>query len=230
MEGSFYSLDANLVCSGRYCSPRPKLQVPKSSHIRPRNNSSLSQERISNETVGCARLRGPAPGMCSLACVQCSIDGVIQCALPVFEGLLPAQHNNIILDLLFDLATWQAFAKLRLHTEKTLEFFNAVTTYLGKSICKFQTTTCEYFFTTELPQEHAARGRRTAALAAKQKRPVKAGASRPKEKKLNLTTYKFHALGDYPDTIRRYGTTDNYSTQSVRAISILTILAKCCIG
>ena len=36
-----------------------------------------------------------------------------------------------------------------------------------------------------------------------------------KVKHLNLTTYKYHALADYPNTIRRYGTTDNYTTQTV---------------
>ncbi|KAJ3724782.1 hypothetical protein C8R42DRAFT_640705 [Lentinula raphanica] len=32
-------------------------------------------------------------------------------------------------------------------------------------------------------------------------------------KLFNLNTYKFHALGDYPWTIRTFGTTDSYSTQ-----------------
>jgi len=35
-------------------------------------------------------------------------------------------------------------------------------------------------------------------------------------KKFNLNTYKCHALGDYTTTIRRYGTTDSYSTELVR--------------
>jgi hypothetical protein len=34
-------------------------------------------------------------------------------------------------------------------------------------------------------------------------------------KTFNLNTYKFHALGDYTATIRRYGTTDSYSTEAV---------------
>jgi hypothetical protein len=40
----------------------------------------------------------------------------------------------------------------------------------------------------------------------------------PKErrrKKFNMATYKFHALGDYVQTIRMFGTTDSYSTQTV---------------
>jgi len=35
-------------------------------------------------------------------------------------------------------------------------------------------------------------------------------------KTLNLNTYKIHSLGDYTNTIRRYGTTDSYSTELVR--------------
>ena len=127
--------------------------------------------------------------------------------------------------MLFDLATWHAFTKLRLHTEYTLDFFNAATTYLGRAVRKFQHTTCDYYRTTELPQEHAARGHRTATLAAQQGRG--ASGSGPKVKKLNLLIYKFHALGDYPNTIRRFGTTDNYSTQTVCNISISLSCANC---
>jgi hypothetical protein len=36
-----------------------------------------------------------------------------------------------------------------------------------------------------------------------------------KTKRLNLSTYKFHALADYVPTIRMFGTTDSYSTQTV---------------
>lgn len=39
-----------------------------------------------------------------------------------------------------------------------------------------------------------------------------------RHKKLNINTYKFHLYGDYPNTIREYGTTDSYSTESVRHI------------
>jgi hypothetical protein len=127
--------------------------------------------------------------------------------------------------MLFDLATWHAFAKLRLHTEYTLDSFDAATTYLGRAVRKFQLTTCDYYRTTELPQEHAARGRRTAALAAQQGRG--ASGSGPKIKKLNLLIYKFHALGDYPNTIRRFGTTDSYSTQTVCNISVSLSRANC---
>lgn len=34
-------------------------------------------------------------------------------------------------------------------------------------------------------------------------------------KTFNINTYKFHALADYPAAIRRFGTTDSYSTERV---------------
>jgi hypothetical protein len=39
--------------------------------------------------------------------------------------------------------------------------------------------------------------------------------SHRRQKTFNLNTYKHHALGDVVDTIRRYGTTDSYSTEPV---------------
>lgn len=65
----------------------------------------------------------------------------------------------------------------------------------------------------------AARGRKEAALT---KKPGASGAPRKRptslRKQLNLSTYKYHALGDYPDLIATLGTTDNASTQTVRAL------------
>jgi hypothetical protein len=61
----------------------------------------------------------------------------MQCALPVFEDLLPKEHDSIVLDLLFDLAVWHGYAKLRLHTDDTLGFFDTATVVLGQSVRKF---------------------------------------------------------------------------------------------
>ena len=41
---------------------------------------------------------------CPLTCLKC--------AIPVFEGLLPEVHDKIVMDLLFELATWHFLAKL----------------------------------------------------------------------------------------------------------------------
>jgi hypothetical protein len=87
-------------------------------------------------------------------------------------------------------------------------------------------TTCKDYVTTELPQEHAARSRHHAALASKQLAGAATGqsvkgkesVSNTKVKNLNLYIYKYHMLADYPNTIRRVGTTDSYSTQPVSAL------------
>jgi hypothetical protein len=104
-----------------------------------------------------------------------------------------------------------------MHTEDTLKFFDDATVILGQTVRQFSRTTCKYFHTTELPHEYASRGRREAALASKQAVSGSTNAVRsgPKRKKLNLNTYKYHALGDYPNSIRQFGTTDSYSTQPV---------------
>ncbi len=36
-----------------------------------------------------------------------------------------------------------------------------------------------------------------------------------RKKAFNLNTYKNHSLGDYLETIKRFGTVDSYSTESV---------------
>ncbi|ETW82715.1 hypothetical protein HETIRDRAFT_315304, partial [Heterobasidion irregulare TC 32-1] len=147
-------------------------------------------------------------------------EDMLQCAIPCFEGLLDELHNRLLMDLLFELATWHALAKLRLHTDTTLTFFEQVTTSLGVLIRKFVLVTCAHFDTKELPSEEAARGRREAAIAQKTAQttsvsPAVRQPTGPKRKVLNLATYKMHALGDYPATIRRLGTTDSYTTQTV---------------
>ncbi|KAG2072995.1 hypothetical protein BDR04DRAFT_976047, partial [Suillus decipiens] len=121
-----------------------------------------------------------------------------------------------ILDLLFNLATWQAYAKLQLHTEETLKSFDAATVILDKTVCKFKQITCEVYITTELPHEHVAQGYLQAALAANQQGTLAKNRGSPSYgKKLNIQTYKFHVLGHYPNTIQMRGTTDSYSMQPV---------------
>ena len=157
-----------------------------------------------------------------------------QCAIPAFGGLLDTKNNVIVLDLLFELATWHALAKLRLHTESTVCELEYSTTHLGRILRKFSKTTCEEFVTVDLPSEEAARGRRKAAKAAKQSsgstsRPNtktqrdKSKTKGPKIRKFNMSTYKMHALGDYARCIRLFGASDGYSTQTVCIPSAVTI-------
>jgi len=134
--------------------------------------------------------------------------------LPALDGLLPPPHNNNILDLVFVMGCWHAYAKLRLHTELTLASFEHVTTDLGILLRHFSVVTCSAFKTPELPRERAARLRRTANAPGPAPGPGASGTG-PKTKGFNLNTYKLHALGDYPQTIRERGTTDNYTSQRV---------------
>lgn len=59
------------------------------------------------------------------------LEDLTQCSIPVFEGLLPEPFNSTLMDLLWDLATWHALAKLRMHTSSTIVHLERVTTALG---------------------------------------------------------------------------------------------------
>lgn len=204
----------------------------------------------------------------------------------MFEGLLPAPHDNNLITLLFHLGHWHGLAKLRMHTETTLEIMDEVTIALGQSLRDFQERTCSAYDTKELRREAEARKRRQAKAGMasngedivkeasevpgnnvagsiqpgekgnldsnllndtediapppttkKRKRSTKALKKNPPaggddsttkstddrltrlKKSLNLNTYKNHSLGDYTNTIRKYGTTDSYSTESVSLFS-----------
>lgn len=121
----------------------------------------------------------------------------------MFEGLLPEPFNGMLLRLLYKAAEWQALAKLRLHTDPTLDLLEAVTKEFGYLMRQFRDKTSTEFNTVELPRGADAR---------------KGGSHSSKKKTLNLNTYKFHALGDYVATIRLFGTTDSYSTLLVSSI------------
>jgi hypothetical protein len=124
-----------------------------------------------------------------------------------------------------------------MHTDATLDILSRVTTSLGNSLRTFEEKTCEAFETRELERERAARKRRKEKSAingvSKSKKPTASNSEGRKQKKLNLGTYKYHALGDYVDTIRRFGTTDSYSTQPVSltyfymifCVILLTVMA-----
>jgi hypothetical protein len=128
------------------------------------------------------------------------------------------------MDLLFELVTWHGLAKLRLHTELTLQSLDNSTMRLGAVLRKFKSTVCEEYNTQNLPSEEAARGRGKAAATAKKLQNKKGStpASHNKTKahsfkkcQFNLATYKLHSLGDYVKAIKRFGTTDNTSMQTV---------------
>ncbi|KAG6906368.1 hypothetical protein DXG01_014299, partial [Tephrocybe rancida] len=155
---------------------------------------------------------------------------LLQCAIPAFEGLLSEPHNTRLTELLFVCATWHGLAKLRVHTDDTLALLDEATLDLGHYLREFVTKTCSEFNTRELPREAEARSRQAVSAqkgklkkTASQTLPISRNAAAPtvmssgtttrRPKALNLNTYKFHSLGDVAANIRRYGTTDSYSTE-----------------
>ena len=135
--------------------------------------------------------------------------------------------------MLFSLAEFHAFAKMRLHTERTLELFDQSVIKVGDAMRKFETVVCAAYETKELPCETVARGRRDAAAAAKAGSKTAApGGSKgkgkatpaaarqkpggiPRQAKFELSTFKYHSFGDYPDAVCAFGTLDVLSSQHV---------------
>ncbi|KAG2059281.1 hypothetical protein BDR06DRAFT_979903 [Suillus hirtellus] len=168
-----------------------------------------------------------------------NFEDLLQCSILVFEGLLSDAHNKILLDLLFIMAHWHGLAKLRMHSDLTLQVLDQHTTDLGEQFRQFKTKVCNAYHTQELDREAketakqaekytldsigqgaAARRPRSGADAkGKQKANLEQPQGvpqlrQPRKKKLfNFHTYKFHALGDYVTSIHWFGTTDSYSTE-----------------
>ncbi|KAG2021050.1 hypothetical protein CC2G_006316 [Coprinopsis cinerea AmutBmut pab1-1] len=99
-------------------------------------------------------------------------EDMLQCAIPVFEELMPSPHNRRIMRMLFSLAHWQALAKLRLHTSHTLALLEKWTRILGDDVREFESKTCREIATTELAREFQARQRRELAKAQEKRKGV----------------------------------------------------------
>ena len=132
----------------------------------------------------------------------------LQCAIPVFDGLLPEPHNTYILKVLFDLAHWHGLAKLWMHTDTTLALLSQVTMTLSNTLRTFQEQTCAAFPTQELQHEQIAQIQHqetsiaTAEPGSSKLKSQKLGNTAQQPKQLNPRTYKFHSLGDYPHMIQ----------------------------
>lgn len=123
--------------------------------------------------------------------------------------------------LLYRTAEWHALAKLRMHTDATLDHLQSLTKDFGILMRHFRDISSQ-FQTVELPRELAARHRQDQRVHAKTfgtqsgNPPVlNTSLSSRKHKSLNLFTPKFHFLGDYVQSIRTFGGTDSFSTQIV---------------
>lgn len=141
---------------------------------------------------------------------------VSKCCIPCFEGLFPSPHDETIQDLLYIMAYWHSLAKLRMHTDSSVNVLDRTTSTLGDALRFFANETCRHFATVETDAEYRARGRamarRFTRTGAQGTAPQPAG-KRPRT--FNLTTAKLHFLGDYVPQIRWFGTTDSYTSQTV---------------
>ena len=138
-----------------------------------------------------------------------------QCCIPCFEGLLPEPHDNTILKLLYLASYWHSLAKLRLHTETTLKVLDNVTVLFARALRHFKEVTCPCFSTVETDREYNARCRAAEWRMSRSQPANNVQVTGKRAKTFNLLTSKLHALGDYIETIKMFGTTDSYSTQIV---------------
>lgn len=148
----------------------------------------------------------------------------------MFEDLLPSPHNTVILKLIFRLSHWHGLAKLRLHSDLTLDILDTETTYLGDALRTFKNKTCAAFQTREFKREVDSRKKKAVKKTApggssasnttsNNETPKNVGPAADSEgrafKAFSLKTYKAHALGDYVDIIKRIGTSDSFSSETV---------------
>lgn len=135
--------------------------------------------------------------------------------------MLEAQDDAIVHIMLFDLNTWHCLAKLRKMPDPHLMSLENSAVDVGSDVRQFANVTCKKYDTVDLPKEAAARGRRKAALSKKTGKVTVGQQKEPRRRRVfNMNTYKFHALRDYPATIRLHATTDNWSTQTVSSVHV----------
>jgi hypothetical protein len=80
--------------------------------------------------------------------------------MPAFDGLFPDPYNHLIQNLLFTLTYWHGLAKLRLHTDRTLDLLEEATESLGRHLRQFVNQVCHKVKTYETAKEASARTQR----------------------------------------------------------------------
>ena len=88
-----------------------------------------------------------------------NFENLLQCSIPTFEDLLNGPHNKRLMKLLYRTAEWHMLAKLRMHTDSTLEHLEMLTKEFGFLMQQFRDLTCLKFRTAELPCEVASQNR-----------------------------------------------------------------------
>jgi hypothetical protein len=137
---------------------------------------------------------------------------LIQCSIPVFEGLFSQDYKELLLDLLFDFNTFHEFTEMQLHTNSTICFLDNSVTLFGNSLNALLDAT-DAVETEELPQECLNCKRQEAARAVAEGRPV--AASRKKMKAFPRDAYMMYPGADIALYICSWSTADQWSTCSV---------------
>jgi hypothetical protein len=113
-----------------------------------------------------------------------------------------------------------------MHTDVTIQRLDDLTSDLGEKLCQFKSDTCSAYRTYELKREmdarrqKQARQHKTTDVATATQSGKRNTSSGCVPKTFNLQTYKVHALGDYVEAIKTYGTTNLYSTEVVSTSSV----------
>lgn len=124
-----------------------------------------------------------------------------QTSIPGFHGLLPEPFDNAIATLLYRVCTCHALAKLRLHTDATVD-------HLQRSVAAFAADLRKMDGCLQnIPSKG---GRKTKSLK-KQSGNTNQSLTNTRPT-LNRNTVKLHSIADYPRSILRYGSVDSYST------------------
>lgn len=121
----------------------------------------------------------------------------------------------MVLDTLFIVALWHGFAKMKMHTDISIQILRGLTAELGRVMRQYKRKVCSHFHTQETPTEYNCRMHRLTKQGEQSMLNADNRRSRTVKKEYNDNTYKYHSLGDYVDAIIRFGATPSLSSQTV---------------
>ncbi|KAG2155200.1 uncharacterized protein EDB93DRAFT_1247691 [Suillus bovinus] len=147
-----------------------------------------------------------------------NFEDLLQCSIPVFDGLLPVPHNKVLMNLLFTMSHWHGLAKLRMHSDITLKILDQQTTHLGEQFRHFKekakdAAKCNGNDLGRANEDNGKGKGKGKGKVIEQLQYLPAPKQPRRKKSFNIQTYKFYVLGDYVSSIRHFGTTNSYSTE-----------------
>jgi hypothetical protein len=143
-------------------------------------------------------------------------EDALQCSIPVFDGIFEEPTNSNVKTLLFQQAMFHGLAKLRMHTDSSTNLLWNSTIRLCTLLRYFRDVVCPRFQTVETPAEAERRKRQAVArIASSGNSLAAANPDGRRERKFNLTTYKFHVIADYARLVETGVTLDSVSTNYV---------------